>query len=104
MSIQERMLDGAYRLARPLIEKKWFSAVLALIVLANPAALVPQVIAVYTAPSVEAISVPTWILFALIQIAIMMEAIQKRSFWIFISMFICIFESLSVVIGVLIRG
>ena len=69
----------------------------------NPVALAPQVWAALTAPSVEGISLTMWVIFAFIQTAVIFEGIRVRSALMFWSMLISVFQSITIVITVLVR-
>ena len=89
---------------RGFLEHKFFKALVAGLIFMNPVALAPQVWTAFTAPSVEGISLVMWVIFAAIQTAVIFEGIRVRSAPMFWSMLISVFQNITIVTAVLVRG
>ena len=89
---------------RGFLEHKFFKTVIGALIFLNPVALMPQLWVVFTSPSVEGISLAMWFIFALIQAAVTLEGIRARSAPMFWSMLISMFQSITIVAVVLVRG
>jgi hypothetical protein len=89
---------------RGFLERKFFKTAVAGLIFMNPVALVPQVWAALATPSVEGISLTTWVIFAFIQTAVIFEGIRVRSAPMFWSMLISVFQSITIIVTVLARG
>lgn len=83
---------------------KSYERVSSMVILLNPVSIAPQVYKVLTAPSVEGVSPMMWIVFALVQLAILFEGVKMRRPVMFYSMFISIIESAIILTTVLIRS
>lgn len=99
-----RLMNFLYGWLKPLIEARWFEVLMSIIVFANPVAIFPQVIVAFTAPSVGAIAVAMWYIFAVIQLAFVFHGIKTKSASVFLSMFVSFLESVAIIAAVHIRG
>ncbi len=75
-----------------------------IVILLNPVSLAPQVYRVFTAPSVEGISPTMWIIFAFVQLALLLEGIKMKKPALFFSMLVSILESLTILTVVMVRS
>ncbi len=89
---------------RGFLEQKFFKTVVAGLIFMNPVAFAPQVWTALTAPSVEGISLTMWVIFVAIQTAVVFEGIRVRSAPMFWSMLISVFQSITIITAILIRG
>lgn len=80
------------------LERRWFNWIANVIVFANPIAIFPQLHQVITASSVEGVSVFMFLIFAVIQMAFVLIAIQKNHPGMFWSMAISFSESILIII------
>ncbi|MBI1960763.1 MAG: hypothetical protein HYS43_00590 [Candidatus Liptonbacteria bacterium] len=94
-------LNGRLRVA---LEHKFFKTIIGALIFMNPVALAPQTWAAFTAPSVEGISLTMWYFFAAIQTAVALEGVRVRSAPMFWSMLISVFQSVAIIVVVLVRG
>jgi hypothetical protein len=88
---------------RNLLERRFFKTIIGFIIFLNPLAVAPQVYAAVATPSIEGVSLSTWGLFAVIQLALLLEGVRVRSKSMFWSMLISLFSSLTIIIAVLVR-
>ncbi len=100
----ERIMAWLYLTFKPLVEAKWFVVLMSLIIFANPIAISPQVVIVFTAESVAGIAVFMWYIFAAIQLAFVFYGIKVKSASVFFSMLISFLESITIIVVVCIRG
>lgn len=100
----DQLMQSLYSIFEPLLEAKWFTSLMSVIIIANPIALAPQVIAVFIAESVAGISLMMWYIFAVIQLAFTFHGIKTKSPAIFISMFLSFLELATVIAVVYIRS
>ena len=75
-----------------------------IVILLNPVSLSPQVYKVFTSPSVEGISPTMWIIFAFVQLALLLEGIKMKKPAIFFSMLVSILESITILTVVMVRS
>jgi hypothetical protein len=75
------------------------------VVFLNPVAMLPQLWTAFTAPpeQLAGIALSTFVLFATIQTAIALSAIQALNWKLFWSMTISFFQSIMIVVAVLLR-
>ena len=99
-----RMMDHLYQWFKPLVEARWFTMIMDVVIFANPLAILPQVVVVLTASSVEGIALPMWFIFAAIQAAFVSHGIKSKSSSIFLSMLVSFMESVVIIIAVLVRS
>ena len=93
-----------YARCKPLVEARWFEVVISCVIFMNPLAILPQTIAVFTAPSVTGISVPMWFVFAGLQTAFTLYGIKMKDFSIFASMLASFIQSITIIIVVSFRS
>ncbi|MBI2048995.1 MAG: hypothetical protein HYT29_00970 [Parcubacteria group bacterium] len=98
------LIDTLHRKLRVFLEHRLFTLTISTLIFLNPAALAPQVWTVFTASSVEGISLTTWIFTATIQTAVIFEGIRVRSAPMFYSMLVSVCMSTTIIIVVLVRG
>jgi len=96
-------MERLYQLLKPLVEANWFKKLMDLTVFLNPVAILPQCLAVFTAPSVEGISIGMWIIFGAIQLAFIFQGVKYKSKSMFLSMLISLVESITIITIVIIR-
>lgn len=98
------MMETLHGRLKPLVEARWFEWMMSVVIFANPIAIFPQVLVVFTAPSVEGISLMMWGIFAAIQAAFVFHGIKTKSASVFLSMLVSVLESLTIIVTVLVRG
>lgn len=103
-SFMHGFMDSLYARFKPLVEARWFAAVMSCIIFANPVAIFPQVVVALTAPSVAGIAIPMWCIFAAIQVAFIFHGVRTRSASVFFSMCASFLESITIIAAVCIRG
>ncbi len=91
--------------ACPFIETSWCQLLIGLVVFLNPIAMLPQLWTAFTAPAEQltGIAVSTFVLFAAIQTAVALSAIKALDWKLFWSMTISFFQSIAIVVAVLVR-
>jgi len=89
---------------RNFLEYKFIKKIIGGVIFLNPVAQLPQLWLVLTAPNIEGISLFMFVIFACIQIAVMLEGIRVRSAPMFWSMLISVIESITIITAILIRG
>ncbi len=99
-----KLMNLLYWWCKPLIEARWFEILISLIIFANSIALIPQVVMVFTAPSVEGIAVPMWFIFLAIQSAFTFYGIKVKDASIFFSMFASFLETATIITTVYVRS
>ena len=85
------------------VDAVWFRRLLAMVILLNPFALLPQTVAVFTAPNVDAISLFAFYIFAGIQVAFCFEAIRTKNLAVFLAMVLSFVQSCTIIVTVLVR-
>jgi len=85
------------------LDYKWFDWLVGATMFLNPIALLPQLVKVITTPSVEGLSVSSFLLFAVIQIAFVAVGIQKLDWRMFLSMGISFMETMSIVVIIIVK-
>ncbi len=85
------------------LDTKWFNLSVGLTMFLNPIALFPQLVRTITAPSVEGLSVSSFLLFAVIQFAFVAVGIQKLDWRMFIAMSISVIETITIIFIIIIR-
>lgn len=98
------MMDWLYNKLSWLVETDWFKWVVSILILLNPIALAPQVWTTMTAPSVEGVSILMWLIFLGIQTALAFNGIRTKDKAVFVSMFLSVLESLTIIIVVLVKS
>ena len=98
------IVDSLNKKIGGLLDHAFFKTVIGALIFMNPVALAPQVWVAFTAPSVEGISLTMWIIFAVIQTAVIFEGIRVRSAPMFWSMLISVLQSTTIIVVVLVRG
>jgi uncharacterized protein with PQ loop repeat len=99
----QQFMNLLYGRFAPLVEAKWFKIVMTLIIFLNPLAILPQLIAVLTSPSVDGVAVNMWYMFTAIQTAFVFHGIQTKSPSVFFSMLISLSESIIIIVTVYVR-
>ncbi len=97
-------MEKLYELFKPLVEANWFKKLTDITIFLNPIAILPQVKEVFTASSVEGISIGMWLMFVAIQATFVFIGIKTKSASMFYSMLISLSASLTIITVVLIRG
>jgi len=97
-------MEKLYRFFQPLVEANWFKKLTDITIFLNPIALLPQIKEVFTASSVEGISIGMWLMFMVIQTTFIFIGIKTKNASMFYSMTISLTASLTIVTVVLIRG
>lgn len=87
------------------LDSWWCNWLIGLVVFLNPIAMLPQVVVAFTGTpeQVSGISVSTFLLFAAIQLAVSASAVKSVDWKLFCSMGISFFQSLLIVVMVIIR-
>lgn len=98
------MIEALNLRLRPMLETKAFSRIFDILVFINPIALLPQLWAAITAPSVEGISIGMLMIFIAIQVVVSLQGIRIKSTSMFLSMGISAIESAAIIGIVLVRG
>ncbi|MFH1916625.1 MAG: hypothetical protein ABIJ21_05140 [Nanoarchaeota archaeon] len=96
-------VDMLHKRFGSLLDRKGFKRVIGSVLFLNPLALAPQVWTALTAPSIEGISLTMWVIFVVIQIAMVLEGIRVKSSAMFWSMLISVCESITIIIAVFAR-
>lgn len=93
------------RRALPFIDTTWCQILIGLVVFLNPVAMLPQLWTAFTAPpeQLAGIAVSTFVLFAAIQTAVALSSIKALDWKLFWSMTISFFQSIAIVVAVLLR-
>lgn len=86
------------------LEHKFFKTVIGALIFMNPVALAPQVWTTINTQDVSGISLAMWYIFAAIQTAVVFEGIRVRSAPMFWSMLVSVFQSIMIIIIVLMRS
>lgn len=89
-----------HKRTRKFTHLKWFDKVTLVISLANPIALADQLrnlLIDYSAEKTEAVSIPMWIIFLIIQLALTFVGIKNKNLGLFISMLLSVIVSASVI-------
>lgn len=97
-------MDFLHRLLKPVVESKVVRFLLSATILLNPLALAPQVYMVFTAPSVEGVSIQMWLLFLVVQGAFALDGIRTKNTAVFLSMFLSLLQSATIITVVLTRS
>lgn len=95
-------MDWLHARAR-FVNAVWFRHVVGFVILLNPFALLPQTVAVFTAPNVDAISLFAFYIFAGIQVAFCFEAIRTKNLAVFLAMVLSFAQSCTIIVTVLVR-
>ncbi|MEX1014442.1 MAG: hypothetical protein WDZ80_04755 [Candidatus Paceibacterota bacterium] len=104
MNKSNNLIDLLEKKTRTLTSSSYYKFISSLVILINPLALLPQLVMVFTASSVEGVSLSMYVIFAFIQGAITLEGIRTKSPAMFWSMAISLLESLIIILMLFIRG
>ena len=82
-----RCMYHLHQLTRKLVQHPWFDKVIGYLAIANPLALLPQLCLLIEADNTDAISVPTWLIFLMLQMSTALFSIKHRNFGLFLVQF-----------------
>jgi hypothetical protein len=88
---------------QPVLSQPWLAQLTDIILLANPLAILPQVIRVFKARDLSGVALPMWCLFAAIQVALVLRGVQNLDASLALSQGLSLIESFIIISVVLIR-
>ncbi len=100
----QTLMQYLYQKCEWLVKARWFQFLMTFIILLNPIAIFPQVVVVFTAPSVAGVSVQAFGIFAAIQLAFLFEGIRTKNAGVFLAMVVSLMESITIITVVLMRS
>lgn len=87
-----------------LLKWKYFNSFTGVISLINPLAIAPQLYQVIAADSVAGVSWLMYVIFAALQLVFALVAIKAKNFGMFLAMTVSIFESIAIILIVIMRS
>lgn len=100
----EKLMEVLHAKCKPLFETRFYAIVMAYIIFANSAAILPQTITLLTSNDVSGVSLPMWGMFAAIQTAFALHGIQVKNASIFFSMLASLTQSITIITTVIVRS
>jgi len=98
------LMERLYDRLRFFVESRLFKGLMSTIILLNPVALAPQVWVAITAPSIEGLSLPMFVLFTFIQCAFVLNSVRTKDAPVFFSMLISTLETVTIIVTIVARS
>lgn len=92
------LMDYLHKRTRSITEAKHFNAITGSLFMINPVVLSLQLYQVIIVENVEAVSVPLWVSFIVIQVATAFVGIKAKNFGLLLSMILSIIISLAIIV------